>query len=121
MDKDILQYSDYVTLVVTVPESHADQVRDAMGRAGAGQMGHYSHCSFSVKGTGRFLPMEGAKPAIGHPGTLETVAEERIETICAKDRLEQVIAAIKKAHPYEQTVIDIYPVYQMGIKTQGQP
>lgn len=112
----MLTPSNYVTIVVTVPESHADKMRETMGRAGAGKMGNYSHCSFSVKGTGRFLPMEGANPAIGQRGVMETVAEERIEAVCAKECLEHVLEEIKQAHPYEQTVIDIYPIYQAGIK-----
>ena len=110
------EFSEYVTIVVTVPETHADIMREAMGRAGAGKMGNYSHCSFSVKGTGRFLPLEGANPAIGHRGVMETVAEERIEAVCAKDCLERVLEEIKRVHPYEQTVIDIYPIHQAGIK-----
>ncbi len=115
----MMEFSEYVTIVLTVPETHADIVREAMGRAGAGKMGHYSHCSFSVKGTGRFLPMKGAKPAIGREGVMETVAEERIEAVCAKECLEHVIEEIKKVHPYEQIVIDIYPIYQLGIKGQA--
>ena len=111
-----MELSDYVTIVMTVPETHADIVREAMGKAGAGEMGHYSYCSFSLKGTGRFKPDEGANPFIGQAGTLETVEEERIETVCLKEKLERVLEAIKKAHPYEETVIDIYPVYRLGIK-----
>lgn len=111
-----MELSEYVTLVVTVPETHADAVREAMGNAGAGEYGNYSFCSFSVKGLGRFRPKEGANPFIGKEGALETVPEERIETVCAKKCLENVLEAIKKAHPYEQTVIDIYPIYRGGIK-----
>lgn len=111
-----MEISEFVTIVTTVPETHADLVRDAMGRAGAGQIGNYSYCSFSVKGTGRFKPGIGAHPFLGKEGVSETVAEERIETVCQKDRLEAVIAAIKKAHPYEETIIDIYPVFQIGRK-----
>lgn len=111
-----MELSEYVTIVMTVPETHADVVRDAMGKAGAGKVGNYSYCSFSVKGTGRFRPDEGANPFIGQAGVLETVAEERIETVCQRERLKVVLEAIKKAHPYEETVIDIYPVYQIGMK-----
>ena len=111
-----LELSEYVTIVTTVPESHADKVREAMGRAGAGEVGNYSFCSFSVKGIGRFRPGTGASPFLGKEGVLETVQEERIETVCRKEKLEDVLEAIKEAHPYEETVIDIYPVYKMGRK-----
>lgn len=52
-------------VVVTVPENEADKLREAIGSAGGGKVGNYTHCSFSVKGTGRFLPVDGAKPAVG--------------------------------------------------------
>lgn len=108
-----------MTIITTVPETHADQVREAMGRSGAGRVGNYSFCSFSVKGTGRFKPEAGANPFIGQQGVLETVDEERIEAVCRKEKLEKVIEAIKQAHPYEETIIDIYPVYQMGRKSSS--
>ncbi len=111
-----LELSDYVTIVITVPETHADAVREAMGRAGAGKIGDYSYCSYSVKGIGRFMPNKGATPYLGKEGKLEEVVEERIETVCSRAVLEHVLEEIKKAHPYEETVIDIYPVYEIGRK-----
>lgn len=111
-----MELSDYVTLVVTVPETHANAVREAMGRAGAGKIGNYSYCSYSVKGIGRFMPNQDARPFLGKEDVLEEVVEERIETVCNRVVLEQVLEEIKKAHPYEETTIDIYPVYEMGRK-----
>jgi hypothetical protein len=108
--------SEYVTLLITVPETHGAHMREALGRAGAGKIGNYSHCSFSAKGIGRFLPGEGANCHIGQKGVLEEVVEERIEVVCAVAILEHVLEEIKKAHPYEETVIDIYPVYEIGRK-----
>lgn len=97
-------------LIVTVPESHADIIREAMGNAGAGMLGNYSHCTFSTKGIGRFKPLKGAHPTIGKVGNFEKVVEERIETTCTEEKLKQVIAAIKKVHPYEEIALDIYPL-----------
>jgi len=111
-----LKQSNYVTIVFTVPESHADAVRKAMGRAGAGKIGNYSYCSYSSKGIGRFMPNQGSHPYLGKENVLEEVVEERIETVCSKEVLEHVLEEIKKAHPYEETVIDIYPVYEIGHK-----
>ncbi len=99
-----------VKLVVFVPETHADIVREAMGKAGAGIVGDYKYCSFSVKGTGRFIPLDTAHPFIGKVGNLEEVEEERIETVCYKKDLEKIIAAIKKVHPYEEVALDVYPL-----------
>jgi len=97
-------------VVVTVPETAADQLREAIGKAGGGQAGDYSFCSFSSKGIGRFLPGEGAHPTIGSIGVLEQVVEERIEISCDEDQLTPVVDAIKQAHPYEEPVIDIYSI-----------
>jgi hypothetical protein len=111
-----LKPSNYVTLVVIVPETHADLIRKVMGDTGAGKTEHYSHGSFSTKGVSRFKPEKGSHPFIGIENQLEEVIEERIETICALEQLEQVIAAIKQAHPYEETIIDIFPIYEIGWK-----
>ena len=97
-------------IVVFVPEADGARLRAAMGEAGAGRIGNYAHCSFTVTGVGRFQPLAGANPAIGEVGRLEEVVEERIETVCAGDRLKDVLAAIRRAHPYEEPAIDVYPL-----------
>ncbi len=97
-------------IVIYVPESAADKVREAMGNAGAGVIGNYTFCTFTMKGMGRFKPGEGANPTIGEVGKMEEVEEERIETVCHGDRLKAVIAAIKDAHPYEEPALDVYPI-----------
>ena len=102
--------SKTVKLIVFVPTTHADMVREAMGKAGAGRIGNYHFCSFSVKGISRFRPAEGANPSIGKIGKLESVEEEKIEVVCPKDRLKEVIDAIKKVHPYEEVAMDVYPL-----------
>ena len=101
---------EVVKIVVFVPEDYADIVREAMGKVGAGMVGDYKHCSFSVKGIGRYIPLETAQPFIGKIGELSEVKEERIETVCYKDELEKIIEAIKKVHPYEEIAMDVYPL-----------
>lgn len=100
----------YRKIVVYVPLRHADAVREAIGSAGGGKIGNYSFCSFSSVGTGRFLPGKGANPAIGKVGKLETVEEERIEFTCRTELVRDVITAIKGVHPYEEPVIDVWPI-----------
>ena len=102
--------SNNVKIVVFVPESHANMVREVIGKAGAGKIGNYAHCSFSSKGIGRFKPEEGAHPNIGEVGKFESVSEERIEAVCERDKVVDVIKAIKKVHPYEEVALDIYPL-----------
>jgi len=100
--------SNNVKIVVFVPETHTEIVREAMGKAGSGKIGNYSFCSFSTKGVGRFKPEQGAKPHIGEVGKFEEVVEERIETVCSRENLDAVIQAIKKVHPYEEVALDVY-------------
>lgn len=102
--------SKNVKVVVFVPESHAGRVRLAMGEAGAGRIGNYTHCSFSTKGIGRFRGEKGAKPTVGKAGRIEEVPEERIEMVCDRRLLKKVISAIKEVHPYEEVPIYVYPL-----------
>lgn len=100
----------FVKIVVFVPETHADQIREALSHSGAGHIGNYDNCSFSTKGTGRFRGLEGTKPFIGESGKIEQVDEVKIETICEIEKINEVVKAVKKAHPYEEPAIDVYPL-----------
>ncbi|MGG1677441.1 Nif3-like dinuclear metal center hexameric protein [Neobacillus sp. NRS-1170] len=101
-------------LVVFVPVTHADAIREALGVAGAGNIGNYSHCSFSADGTGRFMPEVNTNPYIGQTGQLEAVNEVRIETIVPEPLLKKTITAMIKAHPYEEVAYDVYPLENKG-------
>ncbi|WP_329610110.1 Nif3-like dinuclear metal center hexameric protein [Pseudalkalibacillus berkeleyi] len=105
-------------LVVFVPETHADTVRNALGDAGAGFIGNYSHCSFNTPGTGTFLPNEGTNPHIGEQGTMEYVNEVKIETIFPMSIEKDVMSAMQKSHPYEEVAYDILKLDNKG-KTFG--
>ncbi|MBI4138058.1 MAG: hypothetical protein HY482_00490 [Candidatus Wildermuthbacteria bacterium] len=97
-----------VKLVVFVPLSHADIVRQALSEAGAGKIGNYDFCSFSSRGTGRFRGNEKTNPAIGKTGKYEAVEEERVEVIVPREILKEVIEKVKSVHPYEEVAFDIY-------------
>ena len=81
-----------------------------MSAAGAGSIGAYRECSFSVLGTGTFRGLPGTSPAIGVPEQLESVEEQRLEMVCPDSHIPQVIAALREAHPYEEPAIDITTV-----------
>ena len=95
-------------IVVYVPTSHADLVRKIMGETGAGKIGNYTFCSFSIPGIGRFKPEAGANPTIGTVGEFEEVEEERIEVVCDAVVVKEVISAMKTMHPYEEVAYDVY-------------
>lgn len=97
-------------LVIYVPTTAADAVRQAIGDAGAGRLGSYSHCSFSLEGTGRFTPLPGAQPSIGAINVPEEVPETRIEAICPRSRRDAVVNAALSAHPYETPAFMTFPI-----------
>ncbi|WP_088102499.1 Nif3-like dinuclear metal center hexameric protein [Halalkalibacter urbisdiaboli] len=101
-------------LVVFVPESHETQVREALGQAGAGHIGAYRDCAFTSNGVGVFRPEDEASPFIGEAGKLEYVEEKKIETIIPAHLQGRIIAALMKAHPYEEPAYDIYPLDNRG-------
>ncbi len=107
---------DNYKLVVFVPAESAAEVSNAVFATGAGEIGNYSHCGFGAEGTGTFLPLEGARPAIGKKGEIEAVPEIRFETIVPGEKLDEVIAAMKKAHPYETPAFDIIKLYDSPTK-----
>ena len=98
----------YYKLVVFVPEERAETVYDAMAKAGAGNVGNYSGVAFLDAGEGRFVPMEGARPAVGTLGGLESVREIRIEMLVPPDRIGKVVSAVKAVHPYEEVAFDVF-------------
>ncbi len=102
---------DNYKLVVFVPVKSATKVSNAIFAAGAGAIGNYSHCGFGAEGTGTFLPQKGARPAIGRRGKLEKVDEMRFETIVPTDRLDEVVTAMKKAHPYDIPAFDVFKLH----------
>jgi hypothetical protein len=95
-------------LVVFVPPTHADSLMAAMASAGAGTIGNYELCSFRLEGTGTFKPAPGAKPFTGAAGRLESVEEVRLEMVLPRWKLEGVVAAMRRAHPYEEAAYDVY-------------
>lgn len=95
-------------LFVFVPEEDADNVRNALGDAGAGAIGNYTHCSYLSHGTGSFRPGDGSNPHIGEQGKQEFVDEVKIECIFPETIENQVLQAMLRAHPYEEVAYDLY-------------
>lgn len=100
-------------LVVHVPIDHADEVRNAIFRAGAGHIGNYDECSFTVGGMGTFRPGPGATPFMGVQGTRELVSEFRLEFIYHLPQEQVILAAMRAAHPYEEVAYDLIPLGNM--------
>ena len=101
--------SDY-KLVTFVPEPDLEAVARALFSAGCGQIGDYRECSFRTVGTGTFFGTDATSPAVGEKGRREEVAEFRLEVVCPRMRLAEVLAALRQSHPYEEPAYDVYPL-----------
>lgn len=106
-------------LTTFVPLADADALRAALAEAGAGRIGDYEHASFSTPGSGRFRPLEGATPAIGSVGDLETVEEERVEVVLPRSRRAAVVRALLATHPYEEPAFDVVELADPGLAETG--
>jgi hypothetical protein len=116
---------NYIYKIVTyVPQSHIEQVRQAMWSAGAGTIGNYDCCSYSSEGNGTFRAQVGCNPFVGEIDKLHTEPELRLEMVVPKDKSGRVVAAIHSAHPYEEPAIDILPLAndyeQLGLGCIGE-
>jgi hypothetical protein len=100
-------------LVWFVPREALDATRAAVFAAGAGRIGEYTRCSWYTAGTGTFFGGEGTDPSIGGAGREERVSELRVETVVPADRVTEVVAALRAAHPYEEVAFDLYPLVDL--------
>lgn len=105
--------TEFVKLAVFVPEGHAERVLEVLFRS-CGAIGNYRDCSFQAAGTGTFRPLSGATPYLGEVGRRESVAERRLEVLVRKEELSTAVAAMLKAHPYEEPAFDLYPLLNRG-------
>lgn len=97
-------------LFTFIPVAQVEKVREAVFEAGAGVIGNYDGCSFNVEGYGTFRGGEGTDPFVGAPGEFHKEQEVRVETIFPSWLESRVVAALKKAHPYEEVAYDIVPL-----------
>ena len=103
-------------LVTFVPEEHLQAVSQALFDAGAGRIGQYHSCSFLLPGTGTFFGEDGTSPAVGESGRLQRVPEVRLETVTPLRLVPQVVAALRRAHPYEEPAFDL-----VGLQAHPEP
>ncbi len=96
-----------------VPENATDLVKNAVFEAGAGKIGNYDSCCWQILGNGQFRPLDNSQPYIGQQGQLETIAEFKVEMVCADEHIKAVISALKKAHPYEEPAFEVWKLEEL--------
>lgn len=102
--------AEQIKVVTFVPKPSVGTVVDALGEAGAGSIGDYERCAFTVEGVGRFVAGATTTPAVGRAGLANEEREVRIEMIAPRHRTDAVVTALLAAHPYEEPGFDVYPV-----------
>lgn len=102
-------YFQMYKIVAYIPEFALEDVKNAMFAAGAGHYGNYECCSWQTLGVGQFRPLRGANPTVGTIGEVSVVSEWKVEMTVPENKLCDVVAAYKQAHPYE---VPAYEVYQ---------
>lgn len=101
---------DQAKIVTFVPSPSVAPLIDALSRAGAGRIGDYEHCAFTVDGIGRFVAGEATSPVVGAAGTANEEPEVRIEMVAPRTHVDTIVTALLAAHPYEEPAFDVYPV-----------
>lgn len=109
-------------VVIFVPETHVENVAEAIFEAGAGRIGAYEKCSFRLAGQGTFFGTEDTDPVVGRKGRLERVDELRIESVMPADAaaLRRVTQAIRASHPYEEPAFEFYPLSGVPSRQTGE-
>ncbi|WP_265131305.1 Nif3-like dinuclear metal center hexameric protein [Chryseobacterium oranimense] len=102
-------------LTVFVPKDHSENVKEALFAAGAGNIGFYDECSFTLNGKGTFRPVEGSNPFSGQQDIRENADEDMISVIFEDYKKGKIVSAMKAAHPYEEVA---YQIYQLDNENQ---
>jgi dinuclear metal center YbgI/SA1388 family protein len=101
-------------VVAFVPHEDAERLVDALADAGAGELGDYRRCAWTTTGTGTFVPQPGASPTVGTVGEAALVGETRVEMVLPRHRRAAVVAALRRAHPYEEPAFDLLELADLG-------
>lgn len=105
----------YFKLEIFIPETHFKQLQVALQEVDAGHIGKYDSCLSYSKVIGTWRPLDGTNPYIGVNGEISEEAELKVEVCCKAEKLPETIAAIKKIHPYEEPVINVIPLFDVGL------
>lgn len=102
-------------LEIFLPETHLPALQQALQAMDAGHIGRYDSCLSYSPVTSCWRPLEGSQPYLGKAGVLCTQSELKVEVTCRREQLTQTLEAVKAVHPYEEPVINVIPLYQVGL------
>ncbi len=105
----------YCKIEIFIPETHLAVLQEALRRVDAGHIGNYDSCLSYSRVIGCWRPLPGSSPYIGEEDSVSSEPELKVEVTCLRHKADMTIAAIKEAHPYEEPVINVIPLYRTGI------
>ena len=106
---------EYCKLEIFIPESHLSVLQKALQSVDAGHIGSYDSCLSYSRVTGCWRPLAGTHPYIGMENEICTAPELKVEVTCRSGQLDRTMAAVKAVHPYEEPVINVIPLYHVGL------
>ena len=105
----------FCKLEIFVPATHLSAVEEALWSVDAGHIGQYDHCLSYAPVTGCWRPQPGTAPYLGTEGVLSREPELKVEVTCPTHLVQAAVAAVKAAHPYEEPVINVIPLWRTGL------
>lgn len=105
----------FCKLEIFIPESHLEPLRQALQQADAGHIGRYDSCLSYSPVTSCWRPLEGTSPYIGRQGVVSREPELKVEVTCPASRADEIVAVVRRVHPYEEPVINVIPLYRTGL------
>ena len=105
----------YFKLEIFIPKTHFRQLQKALQEADAGHIGNYDSCLSYSEVIGTWRPLEGTNPYIGALNGISEEPELKVEVTCRAENLVRTMKAVKAVHPYEEPVINVLPLYQVGL------
>lgn len=115
-----MQHFTAVKLEVFVPQGHVEKVRDALAEVGVGVIGRYDYCFAISPVQGSFRPLEGANPFDGKVGEISLTVEYKLEVNCRRELVREAVRAVRRSHPYEEPLINIFPLANHLFDMGGQ-
>ena len=107
-------YFNHLKLETYIPETHLKALQVALQDIDAGHIGNYDSCMSYSKVIGTWRALDGANPYIGKPGEISEEPEIKVEVAIRAEQAEEVVAAVRRVHPYEEPVINLIPLLSVG-------
>ena len=105
----------FCKLEIFIPESHLEVLAETLRAVDAGHIGRYDGCFSYAPVTGCWRPLLGSVPYLGREGELSREPELKVEVTCLRSRAAETVAAVKRVHPYEEPVINVIPLLEIGL------